>query len=358
VSTSAPETLVTGDAKSEGQAEHKLLEVTDLRTTFHTPRGPLVAVDGVSLSLERGETLGIVGESGSGKTVLSRSIMGLIPGRNTQLSGSVLFDGVELVGAPESLLRSIWGARIAMVFQDPMTSLNPVHRIGRQIAETLRLHLKLSKKLAAESAVTLLAQVGIPSPELRARNYPVELSGGMRQRVMIAIALACGPQLLLADEPTTGLDVTIQAQILDLLAEAQSMRHMAMIFVTHDLGIVATRTDQIMVMYSGRAVEVAPTRQLFANVRMPYTEALLHSTPRIGDPSHTRLQAIDGRPPDLVHRPVGCAFAARCPYAQEKCREESPPLIADAAEPDHFYACWYPRGTPTPAQAQGGTSVA
>jgi oligopeptide/dipeptide ABC transporter ATP-binding protein len=358
VSTVSPDTAVAGGpGGAAAEHAHQLLEVTDLRTTFGTPRGPLVAVDGVSLRLNRGDTLGIVGESGSGKTVLSRSIMGLLPGRNTTLSGSVLFDGVELVGAPESLLRSIWGPRIAMVFQDPMTSLNPVHRIGRQIAETLRLHLKLSKKVAAQSAVTLLAQVGIPSPELRARNYPVELSGGMRQRVMIAIALACGPELLLADEPTTGLDVTIQAQILDLLAESQRMRHMAMIFVTHDLGIVATRTDQIMVMYAGRAVEVAPTRQLFANVRMPYTEALLHSTPRIGNPSHTRLDAIEGRPPDLVHRPVGCAFAARCPYVQDKCRVESPPLVADAAEPEHLYACWYPRGTATPAPRQGAPSV-
>jgi oligopeptide/dipeptide ABC transporter ATP-binding protein len=358
VSTSAPDTAVAPDAGTERPTSDELLEVTDLRTTFRTARGPLVAVDGVSLRLKRGETLGIVGESGSGKTVLSRSIMGLLPGRGTMLTGSVRFDGQELVGAPESLLRSIWGPRIAMVFQDPMTSLNPVHRIGRQIAETLRLHLKLSKKVANQSAVTLLAQVGIPSPELRARNYPVELSGGMRQRVMIAIALACGPELLLADEPTTGLDVTIQAQILDLLAEAQRMRHMAMIFVTHDLGVVATRTDQIMVMYAGRAVEFAPTHQLFANVRMPYTEALLHSTPRMGNPSHTRLAAIDGRPPDLVSRPPGCSFAARCPYAQDKCREESPMLVADAEEPDHFYACWYPRGTSTPVHPQGAPSDA
>lgn len=355
MSVSTTEAVTGSDAVAEEPVSNLLLDVVDLHTTFVTPRGPLVAVDGVSLRLHRGETLGIVGESGSGKTVLSRSIMGLVPGRSTLLSGSVVFDGVELVGAPPALLRSIWGAKIAMVFQDPMTSLNPVHRIGRQIAETLRLHLKLSRKVANQSAITLLTQVGIPSPELRAKNYPIELSGGMRQRVMIAIALACGPQLLLADEPTTGLDVTIQAQILDLLAEAQRMRHMAMIFVTHDLGIVATRTDQIMVMYAGRAVEFAPTHQLFSNVRMPYTEALLHSTPRIGNPSHTRLQAIDGRPPDLVQRPQGCAFAARCPYAQDKCREESPPLIADAAEPDHFYACWYPRGTSTPAQ--GAPSV-
>jgi oligopeptide/dipeptide ABC transporter ATP-binding protein len=332
---------VTTDAP---QANRRLLEVTDLRTVFSTPRGPLYAVDGVSLTLDQGETLGVVGESGSGKTVLSRSIMGLLPGRNTKLEGSVRFDGQELVGAPESTLRSLWGPRIAMVFQDPMTSLNPVHKIGRQIAETLRLHLKLSKRDANRSAITLLTQVGIPSPELRAKAYPVQLSGGMRQRVMIAIALACGPELLLADEPTTGLDVTIQAQILDLLAELQRMRKMAMIFVTHDLGIVATRTDRIIVMYAGKVVETAPTARLFANVRMPYTEALLHSTPRMSDPSHTRLQAIEGRPPDLVHRPSGCAFSPRCPYVMDRCREEAPPLVADVDEPDHLFACWYPRG--------------
>jgi peptide/nickel transport system ATP-binding protein len=326
-------------------AENRLLlEVTDLHTVFATPRGPLYAVDGVSLTLHQGETLGVVGESGSGKTVLSRSIMGLLPGRNTTLEGSVRFDGQELVGASEATLRALWGPRIAMVFQDPMTSLNPVHKVGRQIAETLRLHLKLSKKVANQSAITLLTQVGIPSPALRAKAYPVQLSGGMRQRVMIAIAIACGPELLLADEPTTGLDVTIQAQILELLAELQRMRRMAMIFVTHDLGIVATRTDRIIVMYAGRIVETAPTATLFANVRMPYTEALLHSTPRMSDPSHTRLLAIEGRPPDLVHRPSGCAFSPRCPYATDRCREESPPLVADLGEPDHLYACWYPRG--------------
>jgi peptide/nickel transport system ATP-binding protein len=323
-----------------------LLDVRDLRTTFATPRGPLVAVDGVSLTLRRGETLGVVGESGSGKTVLSRSIMGLLPGgRTTMLTGSVVFNGQELVGASDDLLRSIWGRSVAMVFQDPMTSLNPVHRIGRQIAETLRLHLKLSRTDANKSAVTLLTQVGIPDPEVRARAYPIQLSGGMRQRVMIAIALACGPELLLADEPTTGLDVTIQAQILDLLADLQRMRHMAMIFVTHDLGIVATRTDRIIVMYAGRVVETAPTAALFANVRMPYTEALLNSTPRITNPSHTRLQAIDGRPPDLVHLPPGCAFSPRCSYATEQCFTDRPPLVAEPGEPDHLFACWHPRGT-------------
>jgi peptide/nickel transport system ATP-binding protein len=340
-----------GSPEFEEPDPNALLEVRELRTTFITPRGPLVAVDGVSLTLQRGETLGVVGESGSGKTVLSRSIMGLLPGgHTTQLAGSVRFDGQELVGASEQTLRSIWGLRIAMVFQDPMTSLNPVHKIGRQIAETLRLHLKLSKSEAARSAVTLLTQVGIPDPEVRAKAYPIQLSGGMRQRVMIAIALACGPELLLADEPTTGLDVTIQAQILDLLADLQRMRRMAMIFVTHDLGIVATRTDRIMVMYAGRVVETAPTAMLFANVRMPYTEALLNSTPRITNPSHTRLQAIVGRPPDLVHLPSGCAFSPRCPYATDQCHQETPPLVADPGEPDHLFACWHPRGA-TPVAA-------
>ena len=350
--------MSTNGAQTPAAAgSHRLLEVRDLRTTFQTPRGPLVAVDGVSLDLDRGETLGIVGESGSGKTVLSRSIMGLLPGRGTLLEGSVRFDGRELVGASEATLRSMWGPRIAMVFQDPMTSLNPVHRVGQQIAETLRLHLKLSKRVANESAVTLLTQVGIPEPKIRARCFPVQLSGGMRQRVMIAIARACGPELLLADAPTTSLDVTIQAQILDLLDEAQRIRRMAMILVTHDLGIVATRTDRIMVMYAGRVAELAPTKRLFANVRMPYTEALLSSTPRMADASHTRLRAIEGRPPDLVRRPSGCAFSPRCLYATDRCHEEAPPLVADPGEPDHLYACWHPRGVAPVTLTAGASRV-
>jgi oligopeptide/dipeptide ABC transporter ATP-binding protein len=334
---------------SEGKDATSLLEVQDLTTTFALPRGPLVAVDHVSFTLERGETLGVVGESGSGKTMLSRSIMGLLPNRSASTQGSVRFHGTELVGAPLAELRTFWGPRIAMVFQDPMTSLNPVHRVGRQIGETLRLHLKLTRREARESAVTLLTQVGIPSPKSRARSYPQQLSGGMRQRVMIAIAIACGPELLLADEPTTGLDVTIQAQILDLLAELQQMRKMGMVLVTHDLGVVATRTDRIMVMYAGRVVELAPTRSLFANVRMPYTEALLGSIPRVEMPSHTRLEAIPGRPPDLANLPEGCPFAPRCSYATEQCRRESPPLAADPADPSHFFACWHPRGTSMPS---------
>ncbi|MHB8218850.1 MAG: ABC transporter ATP-binding protein [Acidimicrobiales bacterium] len=329
-----------------------LLEVTDLSTSFRTPNGPLRAVDHVSFRLERGRTLGVVGESGSGKTVLARTVMGLLAGSGIEQTGSVRFEGQEILGAPNSTLRSLWGARMAMIFQDPMTALNPVMRIGRQITESLRLHLNFDRAEARATAVSLLTQVGIPSPEERYGSFPGELSGGMRQRVMIAIALACSPRLLLADEPTTGLDVTVQAQILDLLASLQGERNMAMVLVTHDLGVVATRTDHIVVMYAGRVVERAPTSILFASMAMPYTEALLASTPRLSNPSHTRLAAIDGRPPDLTALPAGCPFAPRCRYAQDLCHRAAPPLVA-AESPDHLFACWYPLGArvgpvPTP----------
>ncbi len=318
----------------------RLLEVEDLRVSFATSRGPLQAVQGVSLTLDQGKTLGIVGESGSGKTVLSRAIMGLLPRASTTQTGSVRYDGTELLNAPNDDLRKLWSTHIAMVFQDPMTSLNPVQRIGNQITEPLRIHLNLSKSEAKETAMSLLMQVGIPSPVERYEAYPFELSGGMRQRVMIAIALACAPRLLMADEPTTGLDVTVQAQILDLLSQLQRDRDMAMILVTHDLGVVATRTDEIIVMYAGNVVERAPTNVLFKSMAMPYTEALLKSTPRIAEPSHTRLIAIEGRPPDLLNPPSGCPFSTRCPYAQDKCHVEKPPLVE--ASPGHSYACWYP----------------
>jgi oligopeptide/dipeptide ABC transporter ATP-binding protein len=321
-----------------------LLEVENLRTGFVTPMGLVKAVDDVSLSLERGKTLGVVGESGSGKSVLSRSIMGLLPRRNVQRSGVVRFEGEELTNLPEEALRSRWGTDMAMVFQDPMTSLNPVVKIGRQLTEGLDVHFGLGKDEASAIALELLRSVGIPEPEKRLKQYPFELSGGMRQRVTIAIALVCGPKLLFADEPTTALDVTVQAQILNLLNDQQHERHMAMILVTHDLGVVAGRTDDIAVMYAGRIVEQAPTRTLFAEMRMPYTEALLKSIPKLDEPSHTRLQIIGGRPPDLITPPPGCRFAPRCPYAQQRCTEEEPPLI-EAETPGHLYRCWYPVGT-------------
>ncbi len=326
-----------------------LLDVSEVTTSFKTERGLVRAVDGVSFSLERGKTIGIVGESGSGKSVLSRSIMGLLPS-NVVRGGSIKFEGHEIGRADASTMRHYWGTQMAMVFQDPMTSLNPVMRIGNQITESLRFHLDVTKEYAQETALALLQSVGIPEAERRLREYPHQLSGGMRQRVMIAIALACGPRLLFADEPTTALDVTVQAQILDLLQAQQRERYMAMVLVTHDLGVVAGRTDDIAVMYAGRIVEKAPTRSLFVKTRHPYTEALLKSIPKLAQPTHTRLEAISGRPPDLVHPPKGCKFAPRCPYAQPRCLTEEPTL-ADSDEPAHAFRCWYPVGSEAGAQA-------
>jgi peptide/nickel transport system ATP-binding protein len=322
-----------------------LLEVQNLKTHFITARGRVRAVDGVTFSLERGKTIGIVGESGSGKTVLSRSIMNLLPRNNVVRDGRVLFEGRDITTLGASEMRDIWGIEIAMVFQDPMTSLNPVVKIGRQLTESLRFHLDLDKKEARETAIALLRSVNIPEPEKRFNEYPHQLSGGMRQRVTIAIALACGPRLLMADEPTTALDVTVQAQILNLLARQQRERDMGMVLVTHDLGVVAGRTDEIIVMYGGKVVEKAPTAVLFSQMKMPYTEALVRSIPKLEDHSHTRLKVIGGRPPDLVNPPKGCNFSPRCPYAQPKCHEEEPPLTA-AESPGHQYACWFPVGTP------------
>jgi peptide/nickel transport system ATP-binding protein len=345
--TSKRSRLQFEDVPSSGQP---LLDVVDLKTHFITDRGVVRAVDGVSLSVERGRTLGIVGESGSGKTVLSRSIMGLLPRANVIRDGEVHFAGLDLSTLSADQLRDVWGAEISIVFQDPMTSLNPVVRIGRQITESLRYHLAMGKDEAVDTAVALLRSVGIPEPEVRVREYPHQLSGGMRQRVTVAIALACGPRLLLADEPTTALDVTVQAQILDLLARQQSERFMAMILITHDLGVVAGRTDEIAVMYAGKIVERAPTRTLFSDMKMPYTEGLVKSIPRMADPSHTRLRVIGGRPPDLIDPPDGCRFAPRCAYAQPRCWEEEPTL-QEARTPGHVFACWYPVGTPEGEEA-------
>jgi oligopeptide/dipeptide ABC transporter ATP-binding protein len=318
-----------------------LLEVEDLRTSFHTAKGVVRAVDGVSVSIGRGKTVGVVGESGSGKTVFSRSVMGLLGSKQVERTGSVRFEGHELIDAPQRDLRSRWGTEMAMVFQDPMTSLNPVMRIGQQLTEGVRHHLGMSKKDALHAAVGMLDRVGISDPERRLRQYPHELSGGMRQRVTIAIALAVGPKLLFADEPTTALDVTVQAQILDLLQREQRERDMAMVLVTHDLGVVAGRTDEIVVMYAGQIVERAPTLTLFTKVKMPYTEALLASIPDLAAPTHERLRVIKGRPPALIDPPAGCRFASRCPYARAKCRTEQPPL-EEASTPGHLFRCWYP----------------
>jgi oligopeptide/dipeptide ABC transporter ATP-binding protein len=340
---------------SKSIADHRtqsgpLLEVEDLKTHFRTDLGVVRAVDGVSFTLDRGKTIGIVGESGCGKTILSRSVMGLLPSRNVERSGRVVFEGQEIGNLPPVAMREVWGTEMAMVFQDPMTSLNPVMKIGRQITESLTYHLGMSKADARATAERGLRDVGIPEPARRLNEYPHQLSGGMRQRVTIAIAIACGPTLLFADEPTTALDVTVQAQILDLLQEQQADRNMSMVLVTHDLGVVAGRTDEIAVMYAGKVVEKAPTNVLFANVKMPYTEALLKSIPKLENTSHTRLQVIAGRPPDLINPPQGCRFSPRCPYAQDRCREEEPPLV-EAETPGHLYACWYPVGSPEGAEA-------
>ncbi|MEM7091504.1 MAG: ABC transporter ATP-binding protein [Actinomycetota bacterium] len=339
---------VVADSRIHGDDD--LLVVKDLKTHFALPAGMVKAVDGVSFNLARGRTLGVVGESGSGKTVLSRTVMNLNLGNNVHTSGSATFEGRELIGLRSKELQGVWGLEIAMVFQDPMTSLNPVVKVGRQVTEHIRKHLGVSKSEARDTAIELLRSVRIPEAEARFNNYPHELSGGMRQRVSIAIALACGPKLLFADEPTTALDVTVQHQILNLLGQQRRERNMAMVLVTHDLGVVAGRTDEIAVMYAGRIVEKAPTKTLFSDVRHPYTEALLRSIPKTSERNHTRLAAIAGRPPDLINPPEGCKFSPRCPYAQDRCRTEEPPVQFGESN-EHQFSCWYPVGTPENKEA-------
>ena len=317
-----------------------LLEIGDLSVVLPTERGPLRAVSGVSLSLASGRSLGIVGESGSGKTMLSRAILRLLPA-GANMSGRAMLDGRDLYRLSRESLRRLRGRELAVIFQDPMTSLNPVLSIGGQIAEALREHLGLGHAAAARRTVELLVEVGIPEAERRARQFPHQLSGGMRQRVAIAIALSCEPRLLIADEPTTALDVTVQAQILDLLMREREKRGMALILITHDLGVVAGRTDEVAVMYAGRIVERAPTRALFKTMRHPYAEALLAAIPKLDSPPHTRLAAIGGAPPDPTRLPPGCSFHPRCRYAQERCRRETPALSAADAV-GHRYACWFP----------------
>jgi len=318
-----------------------LLEVDDLRTHFFTRDGVVRAVDGVSFSIQPGETLALVGESGCGKSVTSLSIMRLIaspPGRI--VSGAVRFNGRDLLRLTEPEMRKVRGNEISMIFQEPMTSLNPVLTIGRQIAETLVLHRAMRRSDAMARAVELLRLVHIPEPARRATEYPHQMSGGMRQRVMIAMALACDPRLLIADEPTTALDVTIQAQILDLMRELQAKTGAAILLITHDLGVVAEMAQRVVVMYAGRKVEEAPVGELFARPRHPYTRGLMNSMPRVGagHGARQRLQEIPGMVPSLREPLVGCAFAARCAYAVERCRADVP--VFEPKAPGHSVACW------------------
>src|SRR2546421_1631119 len=330
-----------------------LLSVKDLRTYFETEDGTVKAVDGISFDLQKGETLGIVGESGSGKSVTNLSIIRLIPQPPGRIaSGEVLFHGQDIMALAEDDVRRIRGKRIAMIFQDPMTSLNPFMRISRQLMEMTRLHLGHTRAEAYEHAIHMLELVGIPDARARVDSYPHEFSGGMRQRVMIAMALACQPELLIADEPTTALDVTIQAQILELIKNLKEETGTSVILITHDLGVVAGMTDHIIVMYAGKVFEQAPTRELFASPGNPYTAALLRSVP---DPLHeegTELYQIPGLPPDVVHMPAGCPFAPRCYRAEELCKREFPPFVQLNAE--HFSLCHFAEEVYTQSRAEWG----
>ena len=318
-----------------------LIKIEEMSVSFTTPRGDLKAVRDVSFELAVGESLGVVGESGSGKTVLSRAIMGLLPGTATR-TGNIYYQDKLISELPNKEVRDLWGTGMAMIFQDPMTALNPVRRIGDQLTESLTVRLGMSKSDAKSRAIELLERVRIPDPKSMLRKFPYQLSGGMRQRIMIAIAVSCHPKMLFADEPTTALDVTVQAQVLELLSELREEFNMGMILVTHDLGVVAGHTDKIAVMYAGDVVEFAPTRSLFANMKMPYTEALLKSIPRLETPTGTRLPVIEGRLPDPTKNEPGCPFANRCPYVSDKCRAEKPPL-KDFGN-GHLYRCWFPIG--------------
>ena len=319
----------------------RLLEVQHLKTHFFTRGGVVKAVEDVSFHLDEGETLALVGESGCGKSVTSLSVMRLIddpPGKI--VGGQILFEGQDILELDQNELYKTRGGKIAMIFQDPMTSLNPVYTVGEQIAEAVRTHLKMDDKAAWNRAAEMLERVRIPEARRRLNHYPHEFSGGMRQRVMIAIALSCNPQVLIADEPTTALDVTIQAQVLDLMKGLAQEFRTATLLITHDLGVVAGTTDRVNVMYAGRIVEAAPTHQLFAAPAHPYTQALLAAVPRADTARGTRLAAIGGQPPNLVNLPPGCPFAPRCRKAQPRCREELPPL--ETVGPDQKAACFYP----------------
>jgi oligopeptide transport system ATP-binding protein len=316
--------------------------VQDLQVEFETDEGTVRAVNGVSFDVHRGEVFSIVGESGSGKSVTCMSLLGLIPNAKV-VGGSAQWREVDLLKASKNELRQIRGGEIAMIFQDPLTALNPVHRIGRQIGEMVRLHRDASKKEARERAIELLDLVGIPQPERRVDNYPHEFSGGMRQRAMIAMAIACEPDLLIADEPTTALDVTVQAQVLEVLMEIKTRIDSAIILITHDLGVVAGNADEIMVMYAGRAVEQGPTDDIFYESSHPYTLGLLASLPRVDDTGEEQLKPIKGAPPSLINIPSGCPFHPRCDFARlpEPCSVANPPLTAAAENTRHLAACHF-----------------
>ncbi len=330
-----------------------LLEIEDLHTQIKLRQGTVHAVDGISLFVDPGETLGIVGESGCGKTMTALSVMGLLPVGGSIAGGTIRLGGQEISGLPEDQMRVVRGNEIGMIFQDPLSSLNPTMTVGKQIAEAVLLHREVSREEAMGRAAEVLDLVGLPKPKERLGEYPHQFSGGMRQRVMIAMALACEPKLLIADEPTTALDVTIQKQILELIDDLRRRLRMSVVLVTHDLGVIAGRADRVAVMYAGKIAETTGTGTLFGNPRHPYTEALFHALPDQAAKTRERLYSIPGAPPDLVHPPKGCRFAARCRYATDRCRAEEPELLGET--PGHLYACFYPVGAPE--RGQGAAAV-
>ncbi|HLF29145.1 MAG TPA: ABC transporter ATP-binding protein [Anaerolineae bacterium] len=325
---------------------NKVLEVKNLTVDIEVPAGTLHAVSGIDFYVDQGETLCIVGESGCGKSITALAVMDLLPRKAKLTADRLNLQGRDLLTLPKQEFESLRGDRMAMIFQDPMTSLNPVMSIGRQITEMLELHMAMNRKQARERAAELLSMVGIPRAADRLDDYPHQFSGGMRQRVMIAMALSCAPQILIADEPTTALDVTIQAQIVDLVKRLRDELGMAIVWITHDLGVVARLVANVIVMYAGYIIERAPVKELYAQPSHPYTLGLLGSLPRLDELERRRLVSIEGAPPDLVDLPQGCPFAARCPYVIERCRQENPPLRSIG--PDHEVACWYdvPVGRP------------
>ena len=331
--------ILSLDSK-EGEEMKKLLEIKNLNVSFHTYAGEVKAVRGVNLSLNEGETLAIVGESGSGKTVTSKAIMGLIatPPGEIKAGSEILFEGIDILKNSPKKWQNFRGQDAGMIFQDPMTSLNPTMKIGKQIAEGILKHEKITKKEAMEKTLQLLKAVNIPNPEQRMNQYPYEFSGGMRQRVVIAIALACNPKLMIADEPTTALDVTIQAQILELLKEIQRKNHTSIIMITHDLGVVAGIADKVAVMYAGDIMEQGRLEDIFEHPLHPYTHALMNTIPRLDTDNQSKLQVIAGTPPDLIAPPKGCGFADRCEFCMEICQEVEPPVYN--MENQHKVKCW------------------